>query len=128
MIKQLSKIEIINETVEYYTNNTRAIISFNDCVYKTEDGNMCAHSRCLTDEVRNSIGINRPFGSAEDVISDFGGDDVHQEQYRGHEPEFWNKIQHVHDNCEFWNKTETGNELTEEGNVFVNFLKEIYGK
>jgi len=124
--KRLTKHQIIDETVEYYTTHSRATTEYG-CEYRTKEGALCAHSRCLTDEIRNQIRLGSAYGTADDVINDFGGDDVHQEQYRGHDVKFWNDIQSLHDCKRYWVKTEIGNEITASGIEQVNNLKEIYG-
>jgi len=117
-ITRLTKHQIIDETVDFYTNNPRAIIANGyGCTYVTEIGLLCAHSRCLIEEYRTQA-----LGYASDVIDSFG-DSVHQDPYRGHDAEFWLHIQGLHDNPDNWEKTDTGNTITDTGKAFVNNLK-----
>jgi len=129
-MEKLTKHQIIDETVEYYRTHSRALCSSNRCVYITSDGLVCAHSRCLTEDVRNQMDVDSPYGSAKELIEEFNdgdlGDDIHQEQYRGHSMHFWIDIQGLHDNKGNWVKTEKGNDLTIQGNQVVAKLKEIY--
>lgn len=104
----MTKIEIINETVEYYKNNPRAKFGLS-CLYQTPEGYQCAHSRCLTEDARREV-VSAPnnlnSSSADTIISELGGDECHQEQYRNHNSRFWNDIQIIHDHNEHWNGKE----------------------
>jgi len=122
-MERLTANQIIDETVDYYTNNPRALEpNCSYCSYVTEDGRLCAHSRCLTDEGRSKA---KNSDAAHHLIMD-KGDDIHQEQYRGQEPNFWKDIQNLHDENPYWRVTETGNELTLLGELIVKQLKNTY--
>mgnify|MGYP001603945597 CR=1 FL=1 len=58
---------------------------------------------------------------AQMVINNYS-DDIHQEQYRGHDSRFWRDIQVIHDIAGHWN----GKDLTALGLEFVNTLREKY--
>lgn len=118
-----TKIEIIDETVEFYSKNPRAI-RYTSCQYQMADGRQCAHSRCLTDEARQSVvdnGLNN--SSASTVIEcSMERDNIHKEEYRGHESDFWNSIQNIHDVSSNWSKAG----LSVAGRNFVEALKQKY--
>lgn len=123
-----TKIQIIDETVEFYSKNPRAIDDKTKpeggpkCQYLTSDGNQCAHSRCLTDEARTKVVAASMNGyTANDLIERFD-DNIHKEEYRGHDSEFWCGIQSIHDSHTYWN----GQALTARGKQFVETLKERY--
>ena len=63
-----TKLEIIEETVEYYTTerNSRAVDDNEDCVYNATDGSHCAVGRCFTDYYK-SKGIDFAFNISADV-------------------------------------------------------------
>lgn len=119
-MKRLTKIQIIDETVEYYSKNSRAIVD-GSCQYLTDYGTMCAHSRCLTDEGRKKVLHRDNTGAAFETIEELG-DDIHKEEYRGHDGGFWDEIQHIHDGQHNWVK----NELSITGKGYVNSLKKRY--
>jgi hypothetical protein len=121
-----SKLEIIEETVEFYKNNPRSINNdegWDKCVYLNDDGHKCAFSRCCTDEgvtwLHEEIDIGRDGGS---VIQHFL--EHLKPEYQGHDIEFWKDIQKVHDKKLHWD----GQILTELGIEFVNILKKEYGQ
>jgi hypothetical protein len=118
----MTKIEIIDETVEFYKNNPRAVLPSGVCLYLTDEGNRCAHSRCIKDELIEEI-HSRATGnwSASRVIDEFG-DGCHKPEYQGHPKKFWCQIQRIHDRSENWDN----NTLTPEGERFVRFLKQDY--
>lgn len=121
---QLTKHQIIDETVEYYSTHDRAITGTGRCQYKTQDGKLCAHSRCLTDRAREKvIELNLNMGaSAHSVLRHCGGDRIHQMKYRGHNTLFWSDVQNLHDTDDYWN----GRELTLKGKDYVKRIKAVY--
>jgi len=126
----MTKIEIIDETVEYYTTHPRAIEpTTGKCSYKNKNGDFCAHSRCLTDKARNIIlEDQRNHGGCYGIIKDYG-DEIHQEKYQGHDSGFWGEIQKLHDGKVNWTINENGkNELTQEGKETVRALKKQYSE
>jgi hypothetical protein len=120
-----TKIEIIEETVAYYSENPRSVKygSLSKCVYLNENGNKCAFSRCCTDE-----GVTW-LHEQIDVIEE--GDSVIQHflkhlkpEYQGHDFEFWKDIQRLHDNKGYW--VNGNGKLNERGETCVNWLKNKY--
>lgn len=115
----MNKIEIINETVEYYKTHNRAI-SLDPhgnfvCHYINSAGDMCAVGRCLIDpiDIRGDVYF---------ICPDDGLDTILKEEYRGHDIGFWNELQKIHDRNYNW----CGNDLSLIGIGFVNSLKELY--
>lgn len=122
-MKRLTKHQIIDETIKHYSNNPRAVNECgNNCVYLTEDGITCAHSRCLTDEARMTIVNEGRTTSTATVIIEKYGDEIHKEQYRGHNETFWRSIQRLHDLTSHWDE----NGLTKRGQDYVKYIKSIY--
>jgi hypothetical protein len=102
-----TKEQILTETVTFYHNNPdkRAYDeAATTCMYKTADGHKCAVGRYLTDEgytliVDNGYDMN----SVNDLIDVFEEvDPLLQPEVRGHEPEFWSRLQTLHDSIEHW--------------------------
>ncbi len=108
---QLTKLEILNETVEYYSADTsrRGLDSRGDCKYNGENGTHCAVGRCLLPKLKKRgnrlLANNSTIG---DLISKNKGktiDDVLEKQYRGHDIYFWRSLQGLHDSDTFWDKS-----------------------
>lgn len=103
-MKRLTKVEIINETVHYYSEdvNRRGRNNIGDCVYLSSDGSMCAVGRCLEnpDEFLNaSYGIDDLVNTTKEESID----ELLKEEYKGHSELFWINLQELHDNNYFWN-------------------------
>lgn len=119
----MTKTDIINETLEYYTHNPRAVTASGSCIYLTEDGRMCAIGRCLD---KNKIHEERRLNNCNSLYAEgnsflFGLKD----EYLGHDMTFWEDIQEFHDQNEIWSKNKPG--LTPYGKEFYNELLTKYG-
>ena len=123
-----TKVEIIKETVEYYSKNPRGVrkaeaggFGFR-CVYYNEDsGAMCAVGRCLMIPEQYST-IRENIYCSFDWI---GGLDARlKPEYRGHKLRFWVKLQTFHDTGGNWEEKigEPGNVLTFDGRNEYNQL------
>ena len=114
-----TKLEIINETVAYYSEDvSRRSLDVNHCLYLNDKGNTCAFSRCCIDPSSLSPHEGEP---AHQVLSAIGYDCL-KPAYRIEDPAFWTQIQCLHDYHE--NCSENG--LTESGKEFVKNLIEKY--
>lgn len=114
----MTKLEILEETLEYYSKNNRGLSEDMNCVYINSEGDMCAVGRCLKNPIRmieGSIQIN--FSENEEL------DKYLKDIYKGHDLNFWQKLQNFHDNSNFWD----GHELTARGLENFNKLKVKYG-
>lgn len=128
MTKRLTKLEIIEETADYYSKNPRSIKKGN-CVYNGPKGSHCAVGRCLLSSVKkkgreldgNDSDINSLTFKQSSITS---LDDLLSQKYRGHEIGFWQCLQDFHDMNYNWN----GMELTQHGKNFLNDLRLDYGK
>lgn len=114
--------QIIDETVEYYQNHDRAIERYPNgdvkgCRYYM-DGEMCAVGRCLVDPVK--VNNSNVCNDYVDMVVNYFGPDVFQEDYRGKSVMFWRDLQQLHDDDINWN----GRELTEAGIAYVKLLHE----
>ena len=109
----LTKIQIIDETVEYYSKNPRSITK-TGCKYRGDNGAKCAFARCCTDDSDFS----------EDLKSNVQENVVLLPNY-AHIPyndQFWKELQLLHDTTQYWNDQQ----LTEKGKEYLHHLKAIY--
>lgn len=123
MIQRKSAVQIIQETIEYYSADPVGRRGKNGgaCVYISDEGEMCAVGRCMEDP--NLV-------SAQNVCSNMalsiGGkaplEELLKEEYRGHPISFWGSLQRIHDQDEYW--CEAG--LTELGRTRVTQLIDFY--
>lgn len=128
---QKTKKEIILETAAFYGEDPsrRAVIKEDGrakCRYLTEDGRKCAVGKCLIEgEKILSVGIVGAM-SAELVdgqVHDIANlEDILMPEYRGHDTDFWARLQEFHD-CDV-HFTDTG--LSEDGEHKLEFLLEQY--
>ena len=118
--KKLTKVEIINETVAFYSADTTRRSKNKDgfCVYAGPDGRKCAYSRCWKEGVYNTEYEDKGPNNADIPEPD----NLLQEKYKGHSAQFWLSIQRLHDNDKNWNP----NGLTEEGKLSVERLLETH--
>lgn len=115
-----SKIEIIKETVEYYSNNPRSInTAGTSCLYNGPNGEKCAFSRCCVDDASFIEGT-----SADSTLGSLSNQNILKEEYRGHDGIFWNNVQALHDLSANWN--DEGNGLSDIGIERVNKLIQRY--
>lgn len=109
-----TKVEIINETVEFYKRNPRSLRtsrssdgsrSSANCVYRNSEGHKCAFSRCCTPEGVDILESNCNGGAGVAAATHtlkMEVDDLLAPEYHGHQPEFWSDIQNLHDNANYW--------------------------
>lgn len=114
-MEQLTKLQIIDETVTYYSTHARSIEErTGDCKYNNRNGNKCAFSRCCTDNSTFNEGVS----SREQINARL------LPQY-AHIPitnDFWLDLQEIHDRDYYWNK----GTLDTRGELRITELKEIY--
>jgi hypothetical protein len=136
----MTPIEIIDETVEFYKENARAVDG--GCFYLYENGAKCAVGRCFTDEViakqqkeadsrdeekyrfRSIHGINFCFSIA--VMNSNNPEDLLKPEYKGQTIEFWRQLQHLHDSPIFWSTENGKNVLTARGTQYLTLLKDRF--
>lgn len=99
-----TKIEIIDETVEYYKTHKRARTVTGACNYRDFDGNKCAVGRCMHEGA-----FDHPAVRTSEYVVDFNGeiypklDQLLKPEYKGHSLEFWRDIQYYHDIENYFN-------------------------
>lgn len=130
--KRLTKEEIINETVAFYSADVTRRSSNGDkygsngCKYNHENGNHCAVGRLLLPKYQNQgvklKGNTSTVGCFMDEHKLKTIDEALQKPYRGHKLDFWRSLQTLHDNGSNWQN----DGLTEKGQVRVEDIKENY--
>lgn len=108
-----SEIDIIIETAKHYnSNNTARKTQPDTCTYMNDKGNMCAVGRCLTDKGMQIFKVfEDKYKSTDTSIESFVGvhglgefDNALEEEYRGHDVEFWKHLQYLHDVSSNWDE------------------------
>lgn len=98
--------QIILETARAYTIDTRAYApDIGSCTYyDSTTGRMCAVGRCMIDP--------KPYesieGAPDEVVHAAGAtvlDELLLPKYRGHNEEFWDALQLLHDQDRYWDTT-----------------------
>jgi len=133
MTQTKTKIEIINETVEYYRTRNRAMTAWGCLYYVTAEnlsefpaphvkvGDMCAVGRCLENPEDAGVCPVSQQWNTESL------DRALKPEYRGHSIHFWQNLQRLHDTDNYWDWNEHGGcDLTENGIAYVDVLKERY--
>lgn len=129
--------EIIDETIEWYSNNPRSK-GFRDsgtetCKYFGSEGSHCAFSRCCDLSNPEVVKILRKLDSETDggALKDFESEstfsnhcdfffqDLLGADHRGHTIEFWADLQMLHDMDDYW----TNGKLSDSGLYYVENLK-----
>jgi hypothetical protein len=111
----MTKIEIIEETVEFYSNNPRSLYDLGyTCLYNGVNGGKCAFSRCCT--------LDSIFKECEGSNEQHEAILLPQYSHIPYNDEFWIDLQGLHDADYNWD----GNKLSEIGIKQVNRLKEKY--
>jgi len=126
-VKQLSKEEILTNMISFYSEdpNRRSQDDVGSCVYNGR-GRHCAVGRHLLQvykdmgrKLKGNVGTIDELMAYHDCIM---LDEMLDEEYRGHEIEFWEQVQHLHDRDFHW--TETG--LSEDGHNKIKQIKEQF--
>ena len=127
-----TKVEILNDTIEYYKTHDRGVVSKNGviggCTYDNGEGGQCAVGCRMTKKAiahltktdnLNQITVSN-LSDENDSI-----DHLLQKKYRGHNLSFWEQLQSLHDSERNWSKTDEGWELSMDGEIrYAQFLGE----
>lgn len=118
-IKQKTAAEIIDETVEFYSNKPRSINSQGFCLYKGPNNTECAFARLVLEDKKYLLSE----GETADAIIAFNDDkELLKPEYRGQKKEFYRALQILHDYPGYWE----GRKLTTTGQAYVKTLKQRY--
>ena len=107
----MTKLEILEETANFYNSNNRG-----EYKYLTSDGKTCAVGRCLIDP---KVFMKEYIGSIDSDYAKEILEDNLKEEYRGHSNSFWLDLQMFHDNSSLWEE----NGMSENGITYYNNLK-----
>lgn len=120
----MTAIELIDETVNYYSQNpvgkraTRVEDGIQiGCEYYTPEGRMCAVGRCCKNP---KLVEEQNEGLWATSIPNF--ESILKKEYQGFPIKLWEELQNLHDTAGYW--TETG--LSHSGEDKVKELKESY--
>ena len=122
MSKKLTKIQVIDEIVEFYGANPkkrRSMASDGDCAYKGTCGRMCAIARYTKPDSRVELHENLEISSYINKFIVTDGNHLKKSVAHIKSLEFWDGVQDLHDREIHWGDTE----LTIYGKQFVKRLK-----
>lgn len=127
--------EIVSETIDYIKSTPQAYnVGKGQCLYTTIiDGKRChcAVGRCLLEDFQredwehNELGI-QSFTKEYPVIA---LDSILKEEYRGHDHQFWEDLQELHDDGRssyFEENEQGGRDLTKKGHAYAEFISVEY--
>lgn len=126
-MKRLTKLEILNETVDFYSADPKRRSYCEDygCTYNGKNDTHCAVGRCLLPEYQKQGTELKGNTATIAVLEKSNGidfDALLQEKYRGHEMGFWKRLQILHDESSNWNKSG----ISFEGELAVNKIIEVF--
>lgn len=126
MKPQMTKLAIIEELFDNgYCKKpeTRAITKNGECVYHHKStGNKCAVGSTLDFRKLSEYSKVHIEGRKVSDIGRFGLEDIRLKRYQGHDIEFWQDLQDLHDEFMYWK--EEG--LNVDGELRLGKLKEKY--
>src|SRR6056297_3193743 len=99
----MNKIEIINETVKFYSKDPDNLRSFDedgDCAYNNTNNRHCAVGRCLMYKYkRHGKKLKGNYGDLTSLCNYYNKkvDEILSPKYRGHSIIFWDDLQNLHD-------------------------------
>jgi hypothetical protein len=117
-------IGLLEETVAYYNSDPeRRGIDYEtgDCHYLTEDNQMCAVGRCMTDKALEELGDVK--GSYPDLKAQANRINIElfKEQYRGFPFQLWVDLQLLHDSRDNWDSVG----ITKKGVEIMGKIREL---
>jgi hypothetical protein len=118
---------LLEETINYYSENISKRASTDDfasgCLYRTEDGRMCAVGRCLNQDLFDYEEFNTETPVVD--ISDYLEEWL-LEEYQGFDIDFWADLQTLHDIKEHWENKGLSKLGAEYKDKIVRRIKEDY--
>jgi len=126
MKKQLTVEEIVNKVVEHYKTNPRGLNAEKRCVYITEAGATCAVGLCCFKSKLKRLPESTLSSDVESLFR-VAGEEILRPEFRGHELEFWETLQDLHDYDSNWYDTEGERRLTNKGKLVVESIINKYG-
>ena len=120
MNKQQQMQDILEDTIEYYSESPRAMDLSGSCQYTDGDGNHCAVGRYLKPEFQTTGFYANQGQSVGSLAADV--DTYLKSNVLGLTEKFWCALQDVHDSSNNWG--EYGEGLTAVGEVRCNSMKD----
>ena len=122
MSKQSDKVrmqDILEDTIEYYSESPRAMDASGSCQYTDDNGNHCAVGRYMRPEFQ-TVGFYANNGvSVGSLAADL--DTYLKSNVLGLKENFWSALQDIHDSCSNWGEYDEG--LTECGRTRCDSMK-----
>jgi len=116
MSKQSNRIrmqDILEDTIEYYSESPRAQDSSGSCQYTDTDGNHCAVGRYMREEFQTAEFYANDGVSVGSLAADL--DTYLKSNVLGLTEKFWSALQEIHDSDNNW--AEYGEGITSVGKV-----------
>ena len=123
MSKQLDKVrmqDILDDTIEYYSESPRAIDKSGSCQYTDEVGNHCAIGRYMREEFQTVEFYANNGTSVGSLAADV--DTYLKSHVLGLPEKFWSALQDIHDNDQNWGEYDEG--ITSVGEVRHTRMKD----
>lgn len=100
--------DLINETVKYYSEDTRrrAVQDFGGCAYylnEGEDVKCCAVGRCLIKPQDKDSKLSKTIGDTDvESLLEVYSQRIFKKDYRNFPTTVWMELQDLHDSCRYW--------------------------
>ena len=123
MSKQSDRIrmqDILEDTIEYYSESPRAQDSSGSCQYTDDDGNHCAVGRYMRPEFQTTEFYANNGVSVGSLAADV--DTYLDSKVIGLTEKFWSALQDIHDSDNNWGEYDEG--LTECGKTRCGSMKD----
>ena len=123
MMRRMSVIELVQDTIQYYKTHPRGVLVSHSsptesCTcYNPTTGAMCAVGRCMINPGEYGQATVSELRSWDEKKEEYVGgiDHVLKEEYRGHSIDTWKRLQSLHDHRGNWEQVGEGFVLNEEG-------------
>ena len=119
MSKQQQMKDILEDTIEYYSESPRAMDLSGSCQYTDDNGNHCAVGRYMREEFQTTEFYANCGVSVGSLAADV--DTYLKSNVLGLTEKFWSALQDVHDSSNNWGEYDEG--LTAVGEVRCNSMK-----
>ena len=119
MSKQQQMKDILEDTIEYYSDSPRAMDFSGSCQYTDADGNHCAVGRYMKKEFQTTEFYANNGVSVGSLAADV--DTYLDSKVVGLTEKFWSALQDIHDSDNNWGEYDEG--LTEFGKIRYNSVK-----
>ena len=123
MSKQSDRIrmqDILEDTIEYYSESPRAMDLSGSCQYTDTDGNHCAVGRYMRPEFQTTEFYGNNGTSVSSLAADI--DTYLKSNVLGLTEKFWSALQDIHDSNNNWGEYDEG--LTECGRTRYGSMKD----